>query len=298
MSEPKMAVEIADIWLKNPVMNASGTMGYGEEYKDFVDIGEMGAFVPKGLTLEPRKGSEPPRIIETPCGVINRIGLENVGVERFIEEKLPYLRQFDTPIIVNINGETVDEYRECAYLLKDVEGIAALEVNLGCPNMERGGAEFGKDKQTVTNVVRPVWELTRVPLIVKLTPDVTSIAEIAKAVEGAGANAISLINTTKGAAIIDGKLFVGGLSGPAIKPRALYLVSEVVKAVKIPVIGIGGIMTAEDALDLLGVGGRAVQVGTANFFNHRAIPEIIQGIREFMAGNHIADINNFIGSYV
>ncbi len=299
MNEPKLAVDIGiGEPLKNPVMNACGTMGYGEEFVDFVDIGGMGAFIPKGLTLEPRKGNPPSRIIETPCGVINCVGLENVGVKRFIEEKLPYLMQFDTPVIVNINGEDIAEYVECAQQLNRVEGVAALEVNLGCLNMTKGGAQFGKNPKTAFNTVLAVRSTTYLPLIVKLTPDAGDITGIAKAVKEAGANAIAVMNTTKAAAILDGKLITGGLSGPAISPRALYLVSEVVKAVDIPVIGMGGIMTTKNALDFLGVGARAVAVGTANLFKHTSIPEIINGISQYMIENEIVDIYDLIGCYV
>ena len=301
---PTMKVRIGDIELKNPIMTASGTFGYGEEYSPYVDLNRLGALIVKGLSFEPREGNPPPRIIETAAGMLNAVGLENVGVKSFIKEKLPFLKQFDVPVIVNVFGETVEEYVKVAGLLSDVEGIAGLEINISCPNVAKGGIEFGANPDLAGEVTRNVKSVTHLPVIVKLTPNVTDITEIAKSVEEAGADAISLINTLKGMSLDINqrvphlKNITGGLSGPAIKPVALRMVWEVIKQVSIPVIGIGGIMNAADALEFLIVGAKAVQIGTANFINPSATIDILEGIKQYMGKNGISDINDLIGTII
>jgi dihydroorotate dehydrogenase (NAD+) catalytic subunit len=297
-----MSVDIAGLQLKNPVMTASGTFGYGEEYAPYVDINRLGALIVKGLSLKPRQGNPPPRIMETPSGMLNAIGLENPGVKAFVANKLPFLRQFDVAVIVNIFGETVDEYARVADILSQAEGIHALEVNISCPNVKKGGMSFGADPGAAYEVTRSVKSVTHLPVMVKLTPNVTDIGEIAESVQAGGADAISLINTIAGMAVdIENRkpqlrMVTGGLSGPAIKPIALKMVRQVVKQVSVPVIGVGGIMNARDALEFLIVGARAVQVGTANFVNPLATMDIIQGIEEYMVLHHIRDIQELIGT--
>jgi dihydroorotate dehydrogenase (NAD+) catalytic subunit len=297
-----MSVTIAGITLKNPVMAASGTFGYGEEFAPMVDLNRLGALITKGISLKPMEGNPPPRIVETVGGMINSIGLQNVGMQAFIRDKLPFLRQFKTPVIANIFGGTVREYGELAKRLNDIPGIAGLEINISCPNVAKGGVLFGTDPKMAHRVVRSVKRSTQRPILVKLSPNVTDITLIAKAVEEAGGDAISLINTLIAMAIDPQSRrpllnnIIGGLSGPAIKPVALRLVWQVVNAVKIPVIGIGGIMTPEDALEFIIVGTRAVQVGTANLVNPTACIEIIDGIEAYLTRNGFKNINELVGS--
>jgi len=301
-SEIAMAVEIGGLKLKNPVMTASGTFGYGEEYADYVDLNQLGAIVVKGLSLKPRLGNPPPRIMETAGGMLNAVGLQNVGVDVFIEEKLPFLRQYDVAVIANIYGESAMEYAQVAKKLSQVQGVHALEVNVSCPNVKKGGLSFGSDPQAAAEVTRRVKAETHLPVIVKLTPNVTDIAAIAQSVEEAGADAVSLINTLTGMSIdlktrtSHLKNITGGLSGPAIKPVALRMVWQVAQKVKIPVIGLGGIMTAEDALEFMIAGANAVQIGTANFINPRATIEIIDDIRHYLHDNKIKNINDIVGT--
>jgi dihydroorotate dehydrogenase (NAD+) catalytic subunit len=297
-----LTVDIGGLKLRNPVMTASGTFGYGEEYAPYLDLNQLGAIVVKGLSLEPRTGNPPPRIMETPCGMINAVGLQNVGVRAFIRDKLPFLRQFDTPLIANIYAESVDEFTVLAGILSEAQGVHALEVNISCPNVKKGGIAFGTDPEMAAEVTRRVKDATDLPVIVKLTPNVTDIAIIAQSVEAAGANAVSLINTITGMSVdVDKRMphlknITGGLSGPAIKPVALRMVWQVVNRISIPVIGLGGIMTAEDALEYLIVGARAVQVGTANFVNPQVIPEIVEGIVKYLEKHEMACIDELIGS--
>jgi dihydroorotate dehydrogenase (NAD+) catalytic subunit len=297
-----MSVDIAGIKLKNPVMTSSGTFGYGEEFAPLLDINRLGAIITKGTSLKPMEGNSPPRTVETVGGLINSIGLQNVGVQAFLRDKLPFLRQFTTPVIVNIFGGTVREFGEVARRLDDIPGIAGLEVNISCPNVAKGGVLFGVDPKMAHHVVRTVRRATQRPIIVKLTPNVTDITLIAKAVEEAGADAISLINTLMAMAIDPQTRtpllnnIIGGLSGPAIKPVALRLVWQAVNAVEIPVIGIGGIMTPEDALEFIIVGARAVQVGMANFVNPTACIEIIDGIEAYLTENGFRHIGQLVGS--
>jgi dihydroorotate dehydrogenase (NAD+) catalytic subunit len=299
---PNLTVDVGSLKLRNPVMTASGTFGYGEEYAPYLDLNQIGAIVVKGLSLEPRKGNPPPRIMETPCGMLNAVGLQNIGVQAFIATKLPFLRQFETPVIVNIYAESVDEFSILAQKLSEAQGVHALEVNISCPNVKKGGIAFGTDPDMAAEVTRRVKEATDLPVIVKLTPNVTDIAMIAQSVEAAGADAVSLINTITGMSVdVDKRMphlwnITGGLSGPAIKPVALRMVWQVVNRVSIPVIGLGGIMTAEDALEYLIVGARAVQVGTANFVNARAIPDIIEGIGKYLRKHQMTHIDELIGS--
>ncbi len=302
MGSVDLTVKVGPITLKNPVMVASGTFGYGREMADLVPLDKLGAIVVKGISLKPRAGNAPPRIVEATAGLINSIGLENVGVEIFVRDKLPYLRNRNIPVIVNIFGENVDEYAEIASILSSESGVLAIEVNISCPNVSLGGLCFGANPETAARVVKAVKEVAHLPVIAKLSPQVTSIAQIAKAVEGAGADIISCINTIPAMAV---NIYtrtprlgnvIGGLSGPAIKPIALKSVFDVVREVSIPVIGIGGIATPEDALEFLLVGARAVQVGTVNFTNPGASIEIIEGIEEFCKEQGIRKIEDYIGT--
>lgn len=298
-----MAVNLGRLKLNNPVMTASGTFGYGEEYAGYIDLNKLGAIVVKGLSIKPRLGNPPPRIMETTGGMLNAVGLQNIGVEVFIEEKLPFLRKYDLKVIANIYGETYDDYKKVARVLDGAKGVHALEVNISCPNVKNGGLSFGADPQIAAAVTRAVKEETSLPVIVKLTPNVTDITVIAQAVEKAGADAISLINTLTGMSVDlktrkpHLKNITGGLSGPAIKPVALRMVWQVLQKVSVPVIGIGGIMTAQDALEFLVLGAKAVQIGTANFINPRATMEIIEGIEEYLTGIKLKDVNDIIGTF-
>lgn len=298
----KMQVDIAGITLKNPVMPASGTFGYGEEFAPYLDLNSLGAVVTKGLSLYPKAGNNTPRVCETIGGMLNAIGLQNVGIDQFIAHKLPFLEQFDTPVIVNFFGNTQDEYTEVAARLDELPAVAALEMNISCPNVKHGGIVFGTDAEAASAVVSAVRKKTTKPLIVKLTPNVTDIRQTARAAQDAGADALSLINTLTGMAV-DVKTrrprlanTIGGLSGPAIRPIAVRLVHQVVQAVEIPVIGIGGISKAMDALEFLIVGAKAVQVGTANFVDPNAMATIIEELDVFCRAEGIEDINDIIGT--
>jgi dihydroorotate dehydrogenase (NAD+) catalytic subunit len=297
-----LSVEIGRLRLRNPVMTASGTFGYGEEYAPYVDLSRLGAIVVKGLSLKPRMGNPPPRIVETPCGMLNAVGLQNVGVNAFIREKLPFLAQFDLPVIANIFGESVEEYVKVAEILSQASGVHGLEVNISCPNVKKGGIAFGANPDMAADVTRRVKASTDLPVIVKLTPNVTDITEIAESVEAAGADAISLINTITGMSVdIERRVphlrnITGGLSGPAIKPVALRMVWQVIQRVSVPVIGLGGIMTARDALEFLIVGARAVQVGTAHFIHPHAAIDILEGIEDYLEQHQLDDINQLIGT--
>lgn len=302
MSQPNLQVKIGPLELKNPVLAASGTFGYGREFSDLVDANLLGGIVVKGLSIKPMPGNPPPRIVETPCGMLNSIGLANVGLETFLKEKLPWLQNLNTVVIVNIYGHSIDEYGAVAAGLRGIDGISALEVNISCPNVEKGGMAFGTDPDVAAKVTDKVLKNSDKPVIVKLSPNVTDITAVARAVEKAGAHALSLINTLTGMAIdIDTRepklaSFSGGLSGPAIRPVALYMVHEVVRAVRIPVIGIGGIMDYRDALEFLIAGARAIQVGTANFVNPRATLDIVEGLKKFCEDQGISSIDEIIGS--
>jgi len=299
---PDLSVDIAGIHLKNPVMPASGTFGYGEEYAPYLDVEKIGAIVTKGLSLKPKAGNPTPRIAETISGMLNAIGLQNVGVDDFVKHKLPFLREVNTPVIANFFGNTLNEYGEVAKRLSDVPEIAGVELNISCPNVKKGGIVFGTDPTAAAEVVTLVRKNLSKPLIVKLTPNVTDITVIARAVEEAGADAISCINTLTGMAVDVNTRKprlanrTGGLSGPAIRPVALRMVHQVVQAVKVPVIGVGGIVRPMDAVEFLIVGARAVQVGTANFVDPQAMITIIEGIEEFLIDEGLDDIDQLIGS--
>ena len=301
-AKPNTRIDIGGLKLKNPVMTASGTFGYGREFADFIDLNRLGAIIVKGLSLEPSKGNPPLRIVETSCGMLNAIGLENVGLEAFVKEKIPFLQKLTTPTLVNIYGRTKEEYAELAARLDDIEAISGIEVNISCPNVKAGGAAFGAYPESAAEVVKAVRSRTTRLLVVKLSPNVTDITEIARSVEAAGADSVSLINTITGMAI-DLELrrpklanITGGLSGPAIKPVALRMVWQVAQSVKIPVIGVGGIMDAKDALEFLIAGAAAVQIGTANFINPRATLDVIEGIESYLIEKEIPDISDIIGS--
>lgn len=299
---PNLSVNLAGIPLRNPLLTASGTFGYGAEYADFVDLNRLGAVVVKGITLEPRPGNPPPRTVETPAGMLNAIGLQNPGAAAFIEQKLPYLRQFDVPVIVNINARTVDEFAALARLFEGVEGVHGLEVNISCPNVREGGMEFSADPQAAFEAVRAVRDQTSLPLLVKLSPNVTDIRQLARRVVAAGADAVSLINTVLGM-VIDVERRqpflanrTGGLSGPAIRPIAVRMVWEVAEAVQVPIVGMGGIMTAHDALEFILAGATAVAVGTANFVHPRATLQILEGLTAYLEERGIEDIHQLIGA--
>jgi len=296
-----MSVEIAGIKLRNPVMTASGTFGYGEEFAEYMDLESIGAMITKGLSLKPKAGNNTPRIVETPGGMLNAIGLQNVGIEAFIAKKLPFLRGVNTPVIVNLYGNSLEEYGELAARIDGIDEVAGIEVNISCPNVKQGGIVFGTDPAAARQVVELVRKSTSKPLIVKLSPNVTDIVVMAKACVDAGAEALSLINTLTGMAIdLNSRRPVlanitGGLSGPAIKPVALRMVWQVAKAVKVPLIGIGGIMSATDALEFILAGATAVQVGTANFLAPGASQEIAAGMEQWLAENRVGSLRELVG---
>ena len=301
MNGVNLSVNIAGIAMKNPIMTASGTFGFGLEYGDFFNLEELGALVVKTTTLEARAGNPPPRLAETASGMLNAIGLENPGIEKVMSEELPPLAKIDVPVIVNIAGNTSTEYRELALRLDGVPGVCGLELNISCPNVKEGGLAFGTSPCMAAEVVKKVRDATGLPLIVKLTPNVTDIVTVARSVEAAGADAISLINTVLGMSIdIKTKKprlgsIVGGLSGPAIKPIALRMVWQVSSAVSLPVIGMGGIMNADDAVEFILAGATAVSVGTANFVNPDTIPEIKRGLISYLEKNKIDKVEDLVG---
>ncbi|MCL6471611.1 MAG: dihydroorotate dehydrogenase [Firmicutes bacterium] len=296
-----LSVTLAGIKLKNPVMPASGTFGSGREFSEFFDISRLGAIVAKTVTLKPRHGNMPPRVCEVTSGMLNSIGLQNEGLDHFLEHDLPFMRKFKIPIIVNIAGNTLEEYAQICRDLRGVPGINAIELNISCPNIKAGGIAFGASARLAEQVTAAARYNTDYPLIVKLTPNVYNISKIARAVVSAGADAVSLINTLVGMSI-DLNTFkpmlaniTGGLSGPAIKPVAVRMVWEVAQSVNVPIIGIGGIMTAEDAIEFFLAGATAVAVGTANFINPRVMIEIIEGIEKFLDERGYTDIRQIIG---
>ena len=298
----EMSVNLAGIPLRNPVMAASGTFGYGEEFAEYVDLHAIGAMITKGLSLKPRAGNPTPRIVETPGGMLNAIGLQNLGIDAFIAKKLPFLRTVNTPTIANFFGDTVDEYAEMARRLNEIPEVAALEMNISCPNVKQGGIVFGTDPACAAGVVAACRAATSKPLIVKLSPNVTDVVAMARACVDAGADALSLINTLIGMAIDLKKRrpvlanVTGGFSGPAIKPIALRMVWQVSRAVKVPLIGIGGIMNATDALEFILAGATAVQVGTASFINPGAAQTIAEEMEAWLVANGVADVKSLIGA--
>lgn len=302
MSEnPSLEVKIAGVTLKNPVMDASGTFGFGEEYGEFVDLNRLGAVVTKGLASRPWPGNPAPRVCEVTGGMLNAIGLQNPGVEEFLRRDLAFLRRFDTRIIVNVCGHTEEEYFEVVERLAD-QPVDLLEINISCPNVREGGMAFGRDPEMVERITSAVKKRASQPVIMKLSPNVADIGEVARAAESGGADAVSLINTITGMKIdIDRRAFVlanktGGFSGPAVKPVAVRMVYEASHAVKIPVIGMGGIASGEDAVEFLLAGASAVAVGTANFFNPRATEEVVDGIRAYMLKYGVKDVRELIGA--
>jgi len=297
-----LKTNIGKLELKNPVMTASGTFGFGTEYIDFIDLSKLGGIVVKGITPKLRQGNPYPRMAETPSGMLNAVGLQNKGVDYFVEHIYPEISQYNTEIVVNINGGSIEEYCEVASKINELEKVNSIELNISCPNVKQGGMLFGIHCPSAIAVTKAVRDVYKKTLIVKLSPNVTSIVEFAKAVEDNGADAISLINTLLGMAI-DAKTrrpllstVTGGLSGPAIKPVALRMVWQVYNAVKIPVIGMGGIMNATDAIEFILAGSSAIQVGTANFINPAVTIEIIAGINEYLEQNKIESISQLIGA--
>lgn len=297
-----LRVDIGGLELKNPVATASGTFGFGEEFADFIDLNRLGGIFVKGLTLKHREGNDYPRMAETASGMLNAVGLQNKGIDYFIETIYPNIKKYDTEIFPNINGSIVEEYIEVAEKLNEVEGINSIELNISCPNVKEGGMAFGVSCPSAIAVTQAIRDVYKGHLIVKLSPNVTDITEIAKGVEGAGADAVSLVNTFLGMAI-DAKTrkpllstITGGLSGPAIKPIALRMVWQVYNAVKIPVVGMGGIMNATDAIEFMLAGSSAIQVGTANFIDPQISIKILEGIEEYCKQNNISAVKDLIGA--
>lgn len=297
----KTEVNIGKLTLKNPVLTASGTFGYGTEYTDFMNLSDIGGIIVKGTTLHPREGNPYPRMAETPSGMLNAVGLQNKGVDYFIEHIYPNIRHFDTQVLVNVSGSTIEDYVATAEKLNDLEDIPGIELNISCPNVKQGGMAFGTSCAGAESVVSAVRKAYRKTLIVKLSPNVTDITEIARAAEAAGADSVSLINTLLGMAINAEtrkpllSTITGGLSGACVKPIALRMVWQVSKAVHIPIIGLGGIMNATDAIEFLLAGATAVQIGTANFIDPAISAKVAAGINEYMRRHNIDDINELIG---
>ncbi|BCN30237.1 dihydroorotate dehydrogenase [Anaeromicropila herbilytica] len=293
-------VNLAGVILNNPVMTASGTFGSGAEYSDFVDLNRLGAVVTKGVANIPWKGNPTPRIAETYGGMLNAIGLQNPGIDVFVERDIPFLKKYDTKIIVNVCGKTTEDYCEVVERLAD-EKVDLLEINISCPNVKEGGIAFGQNPNSIEQITKEMKKRAKQPIIMKLSPNVTDITEMAKAAEAGGADVLSLINTLTGMKIdVNKRAFAlanktGGLSGPAIKPIAVRMVYQVANAVKLPIIGMGGIQNAEDALEFIMAGATAVSVGTANFYNPYATIEVVEGIEEYLKKNHIDNIQNLIG---
>ena len=303
MSKVDLSVKIGSLTLRNPVMLASGTVGYGNEMAEFTDLNKLGAIVTKSLSLKPRKGNPPQRIVETPAGMLNAIGLANVGVEVFLKDKIPFLKQFDVPLICNIAASTIEEYVECTRILTTEETIKAFEINISCPNVREGGLIFGNDINSVARISEKVRAVTKKTIIIKLSPNVSYIAEFAKVAKENGADAVSAINTLVGAAfnIITRKPKInnvtGGLSGPAIKPIAIAKVLEISRQVDIPIIGIGGIMDWKDVVEFMIAGSSAIQIGTLNFIDPSAPGKIVTQLEEYCTHNGIEKISSLIASY-
>lgn len=297
-----LSVSIAGLRLRNPILTASGTFGYGPEYAGFTPLEKLGALVVKGLTLEPRAGNPPPRTVETPAGMLNAIGLQNPGAAAFLAEKLPWLAGHDVPVIANLNGNVVEEYTELAAMMEAADGVAAVEVNISCPNVKQGGMAFSADPQLAAAVTATVRAQTRKPVIVKLSPNVTSVPELARAVAGAGADALSVINTLVGMAIdINARRPVlgnvtGGLSGPAVRPVALRCVWETYRAVALPIIGMGGICSGEHAVEFLLAGASAVAVGTQSFVDPRACEKVLAGLTEYCERWGVETVGELVGA--
>ena len=299
---PALAVEVAGVHLKNPLIAASGTFGYGVELEGVLDLSILGGLVSKGLYLEPRDGCPTPRIVETPAGLLNAIGLQGVGVRSFVRDVLPRLVKHDTALFVNVCGDTTEEYAEVTRILDGAPGVAGVEINISCPNVKQGGMAFGGDPKMTAEVVRAVRRATRLPVIPKLSPNVADIASFARVCEENGADAISCINTLLGLVVdVEARrpslaFGTGGLSGPAIRPIAVRMTWQAARAVKIPVLGIGGISSASDALEFMIAGARAVQVGTANFVDPGVYERILSGLRDYLSRHHLADIGAVVGT--
>lgn len=297
-----LSVNIGGLKLKNPVMTASGTFGYGEEFSDFIDIARIGGILIKGTTLHKREGNPYPRMAETPSGMLNAVGLQNKGVNYFVEHIYPRVKDIDTNIIVNVSGSTIEDYVETASIINELDNIAAIELNISCPNVKQGGMSFGVTTQGAEEVTKAVRSVYRKPLIVKLSPNVTDISEIARAVENGGADSVSLINTLLGMAIDAERkkpilsTITGGLSGPAVKPIALRMVWQVSKAVKIPIIGMGGIMNWKDAIEFFLAGASAIQIGTANFIDPTVTIKVIEGVEEYLNRHNHKSIHEIISA--
>ena len=297
-----LKVNIGALKLKNPVLTASGTFGYGEEFADFIDLTRLGGFIVKGTTLHPREGNPYPRMAETPMGMLNAVGLQNKGVHYFVEHIYPRLKDLDTNVIVNVSGSSVEDYSETAAIINELDNIPAIELNISCPNVKHGGMTFGVHPEAAAEVVSAVRKAYHKTLIVKLTPNVTDITEIAKAVEGAGADSISLINTMLGMAIDAERrkpllsTITGGLSGPCVKPVALRMVWQVTKAVKVPVVGLGGIMNATDAIEFMLAGATAIELGTANFIDPAITVKVVDGINEYLDRHGFKSVQDIIGA--
>lgn len=304
MSKVDLSVQLGDLKLRNPILLASGTVGYGNEISEFIDLNKIGGIVTKSLSLKPRKGNPPQRIVETPSGMLNAIGLQNVGVEEFLTDKISFLKKFDVPLICNIAASTVDEYVECTRLLTTEEFIKAFEINVSCPNVREGGLQFGNNSISVGHITQRVKAVTNKPVIVKLSPNVSYIAEFAKAVKDSGGDAVSAINTLVGTSFNINtrkpKIFnvFGGLSGPAIKPIALAKVLEIKQKVDIPILGIGGIMNWKDVIEFMIVGASAIQVGTLNFIDPTASVKMIAELENYCVENNISKISELTGSFI
>ena len=300
---PDLRVQIGDVELANPVIVASGTFGYGQELAEIIDLSRLGGIAVKGLSLHVERGNRPPRIVETPGGMLNSIGLQNVGAEAFLAEKLPFLRKFGTAVIANIWGRTIDEYIGVAERLDGAEGLTALELNISCPNIKEGGINFGTDPRQTEQVTRAVREASRLPLWVKLTPGVTDIGELARAAEAGGADALSVINTLRGMTVdVESRrptlsTIYGGLSGPAILPIALYMVYETRRATKLPILGIGGIEGLQQALQFFILGASAVQVGTVNFYDPTASIRLVDDLEQWCRDHHLGSIEELVGTF-
>ncbi len=304
MSGVDLSVQVGPMKFRNPVMLASGTVGYGNEMAEFIDLNKIGGIVTKSLSLKPRKGNPPQRIVETPAGMLNAIGLANVGVEVFLKEKIPFLKQFDVPLICNIAASSVEEYVECTKILTQEDAIYAFEINVSCPNVKEGGLQFGNDLKFVGSITGKVKAVTNKPVIIKLSPNVSYISEFARVVKEEGGDAVSAINTLVGTAFNIKtrrpkiRNITGGLSGPAIKPVALAKVLEIKQKVEIPIIGIGGITSWQDAVEFMIAGASAFQLGTVNFINPKAAEEIVESLEKYCAENGIDKLSQLTGSYL
>lgn len=298
----RLNIKIAGLHLKNPVMTASGTFGYGKEYCDFIDLSQLGGICVKGTTLHERQGNSYPRMAETPSGMLNAVGLQNKGVDYFVSNIYPEIKDFDTNIIVNVSGSTIEDYVECAARLSDLDKVPAIELNISCPNVKEGGMAFGTSAHSAANVVKAVRQAFKKTLIVKLSPNVTDITEIAKATEAEGADSLSLINTLLGMSIDIKKrkpilsTVTGGLSGPCVKPVALRMVWQTYNAVKIPIIGMGGISCWQDAIEFILAGSSAIQIGTYNFIDPTISVKIVDGINNYLIENKLNSVNDIIGA--